>query len=793
MTIYSGIFNSINGDRKYNAWWFAKYFATFIGNGVFPNPSTGLQVMADERMQVKVRPGSGWIDGYFLYSDDDYVLELDKSDGLLKRIDRVVMRLDHAERLIKIVIKKGAFASAPVAPTLQRDGNAHELALADIFITNGATQITQANVTDTRLNKTLCGIVHGTVNQVDTTTLFNQYQSWIEQQKSLYESDLATWTAEQKQDFEDWQALNENQFVTWKNDFETAATNWFAQEQTDFETWFATLQDLLDENVATALTAKVQALETGKANQEDLVEISDSLADLEQIVTTHLDEDITSSEGLHEQIRYHNDKLEIKVENEWIELKGGSQIPVQPVSNFNAKAGNQQVTLTWSDPSDAIVDNITLAKWAHTKVIRKVGSPPQNANDGVLVVQNSVRNQYETLGFVDSGLTNDTTYYYAAFACTEDGVESDKVVINATPQAYKIYGVAIDLTNSNPQTSVTYTDDAVGMASGVAWDSLYPFSEIKPVLLNAAGVETAQLNKSNFAVDTNGNSVNIVSGDNVMIKFPKVWYKIETIGNIVHVKIATAQVDETYKCYGHTDGTTEHDAFYVGAYLGFNQSNVLKSWSGKTPTTNISLANSRTYARANGSRYNLLGFYQLTVLQILQLIRSKNLNSQEAYGQGYTGASATTTTGNTNAKGMYSGSASAKEQVKIMGLEDFYGNLRYWIDGIKSDANRNLLTTKNPAQFSDTATGYETRTTGLSANVGGYMSKPQGTTEMGFTAKETSGSTTTYFSDYAALDASYFAYFGGYWSNAAYAGAFSLYVASGGSASSHIGARLLYL
>lgn len=176
MTIYSGIFNSINGDRKYNAWWFAKYFATFIGNGVFPNPSTGLQVMADERMQVKVRPGSGWVDGYFLYSDTDHVLKLDVSDGVLKRIDRIVMRLDYLTRKIDIVVKNGVLSSKPTAPTLQRDTDYVELALADVYITNGATQITQAAITDQRFNSILCGIVKGTIDQIDTTNLFAQYQ-----------------------------------------------------------------------------------------------------------------------------------------------------------------------------------------------------------------------------------------------------------------------------------------------------------------------------------------------------------------------------------------------------------------------------------------------------------------------------------------------------------------------------------------------------------------------------------------------------------------------------------------
>lgn len=51
-----GFFNSSSGDRRYAAEDWAAYFASFIGNGVFPNPSTGLQVMEDEGMRVAVQP-----------------------------------------------------------------------------------------------------------------------------------------------------------------------------------------------------------------------------------------------------------------------------------------------------------------------------------------------------------------------------------------------------------------------------------------------------------------------------------------------------------------------------------------------------------------------------------------------------------------------------------------------------------------------------------------------------------------------------------------------------------------
>ncbi len=85
--------------------------------------------------------------------------------------------MDTAERKIYSYVKKGQFASSPVAPTLQRDADAYELALADVAVNKGAISITQANITDLRLDKNLCGIVHGTVDQIDVTTLFNQYST----------------------------------------------------------------------------------------------------------------------------------------------------------------------------------------------------------------------------------------------------------------------------------------------------------------------------------------------------------------------------------------------------------------------------------------------------------------------------------------------------------------------------------------------------------------------------------------------------------------------------------------
>lgn len=217
----SGFFNSINGDRRYKADFFAEYFSSFIGNGVFPNPSNALQVIASTNMSIIVKAGKAWINGYYYNNDTDLTLTLDTADGVLNRIDRVVLQFNTLNRAITAEIKKGVFASNAVVPALQRDSNAYELALADIYIGKGILDITQSNITDLRLDNSKCGIVHGTIEQVDTTTLFNQYQTWLSEKKVSYDTDMTNWTTQKKAEYEGWVAetntLNQNQFNAWFN------------------------------------------------------------------------------------------------------------------------------------------------------------------------------------------------------------------------------------------------------------------------------------------------------------------------------------------------------------------------------------------------------------------------------------------------------------------------------------------------------------------------------------------------------------------------------------------------
>ncbi len=358
----------------------------------------------------------------------------------------------------------------------------------------------------------------------------------------------------------------------------------------------------------------------------------------------------------------------------------------------------------------------------------------------------------------------------------------------------KVMTVIIDQSNSNPETCITYADDALSMTPGSSeWDSFFGHY---PCLFKD-GVEVGKLNPNNFAQFEDGTDADITSGDagDVMIAFPKLGYKISTSGDTVTVSMTDNPNAKGYCYLAHTRGTTVKDKFYLGAYKGYVTSSKLRSLSGKSPTANTAIGNFRTQAQANGSGYDQSAFNQLVFRQCMYLLKYKNLDSQTALGYGYVNDnSSLISTGGTNAKGMDYGETTGKLQMKLFGLEDFWGNAYEYIDGIFSDSSRNILTaTEN---FNDTGSGYTNQgASGFSKNTGGWVSKVQGTSEKGFVLKEHYGSQTTYYSDDAYVYDSRVAYFGGDWSSGTNAGAFALRVncSTLGSGSRDLSTRLMYL
>lgn len=190
MAEQSGFFDAhlLNGeyDRVYLAEHFARYFASFIGNGIFGGKSNELMVRQKETadMSVRVLAGQGFINGYFYENTDELSLAIGAADGVLNRIDLIVLRWDKYERNIHLAVERGTLASSPSVPSLKRNSDFYDLELAKVYVKAGATRITQADITDTRLDSSVCGFVVGVVDNFDTTEFNAQLNAWIEQFKA---------------------------------------------------------------------------------------------------------------------------------------------------------------------------------------------------------------------------------------------------------------------------------------------------------------------------------------------------------------------------------------------------------------------------------------------------------------------------------------------------------------------------------------------------------------------------------------------------------------------------------
>lgn len=206
MPITSGFFNSVSGDRKYNAEQLGNYFEGLVGNGVFQNVGNKLVVRANGNLNISVGTGRAMINCHWLKNDSVLTLTLDAGDVQYTRIDAVVVKLNQHDdtRAISIEIKKGTPSVNPIRPELTRADGIYEICLATISVAANATTIVQTNITDQRGNSELCGYVTGLIDQVDTSDLFLQYQTALEEYYRQSISQLNAIISQRAAEFDAW-------------------------------------------------------------------------------------------------------------------------------------------------------------------------------------------------------------------------------------------------------------------------------------------------------------------------------------------------------------------------------------------------------------------------------------------------------------------------------------------------------------------------------------------------------------------------------------------------------------
>lgn len=235
MAITSGFFNSVNHDRAYDALQFSSVFDGLINDGVFMSIGGRFLVKAASGMTVNVDTGRAWFDHSWILSDALYPLTFDVEASPLDRWDAVVIETNWEEtvRANSIRIVKGTPSSDPQRPTLTKSTYVNQYPLAYVKIKAGEEEVRQANIMNA-VGTIETPFVTGIVDTIDIDDL------------------LAQWAAE---------------WADWSTTFREYMVNWREEETTAFNVWFASIQSILDDNVAARLSAEIASLERRKANK----------------------------------------------------------------------------------------------------------------------------------------------------------------------------------------------------------------------------------------------------------------------------------------------------------------------------------------------------------------------------------------------------------------------------------------------------------------------------------------------------------------------------------------------
>ena len=208
MSITSGFFNSIDGDRLYNARDMSMYFKGLISDGVFENVDGKFQVTAGGGMNVNVADGRAIIDCQWVNNDATETLTIDAPDVGKTRKDAIVLRLDLNEsaRNITLTIKKGtAAASGAALPKRTWTESVKELYLAYVTVKPTTTTIGTSAISDLR-GTSYCPYVTGLIDQVDTAQLFEQYKKMCEEYFNEMTAAFEAYMKKRQEEFDAWLA-----------------------------------------------------------------------------------------------------------------------------------------------------------------------------------------------------------------------------------------------------------------------------------------------------------------------------------------------------------------------------------------------------------------------------------------------------------------------------------------------------------------------------------------------------------------------------------------------------------
>ena len=369
--------------------------------------------------------------------------------------------------------------------------------------------------------------------------------------------------------------------------------------------------------------------------------------------------------------------------------------------------------------------------------------------------------------------------------------------ISAVPRAFATYGVRWHKNQSSPALERLY--DSADFTFSATDGATAGHSDFDDKLIYKDLKICNVVNRQVVAYEGEAGFKRDGSNGDVMLEIPKFYYQVTDTADYRDFVISDASLDGFSVAPRHapcTDYPNGLDKIYVGVY---EASAGFKSISGQAPLVNLTRAEFRTGFTGRGTGYVQADWATQFEIQILYLIETAHLNSQLVVGNGNVGNPAAINTGGSDSVSGMTGCADKASQsiaVKWRGLENLWGNVYEWRDGINFKDGLTYVCTNTSKYADDTATNYTTLSYSKATSEG-YISAIglDSNTPWAQIPTTVSGSSSTYLCDYYYCSSSWVvASVGGAWHNRFDAGLFSLYSSHGSSGYySNVGSRLLIL
>ena len=225
MALTYGFFNSVDGDRKYNAKQFGSIFDGVIHDGVYMNIGDRMMVEASGNgFQVNVKTGRAWFNHTWTLNDTKYALQLPNPEVLLNKYVAVIIEVNETVSIRRNSIKyvEGVPSNNPVYPTLTNTGTVHQYPLAYVLLRANSDQITQADIVNA-VGTTACPFVTGVVSSMNIDGLIAQWQMEWNQYLTSTDTQWRNWFSGANNE---WTALLNRVNTEWTTNLNSKNAAW---------------------------------------------------------------------------------------------------------------------------------------------------------------------------------------------------------------------------------------------------------------------------------------------------------------------------------------------------------------------------------------------------------------------------------------------------------------------------------------------------------------------------------------------------------------------------------------